>query len=155
MISKPMVYSAQTVHLFCAETNTISKRTETSFHLTWPRSTIGCAQCDIHAGGTFVANHAPILHQIKTISKRIEMSFCLSHVTLEYHRVLPKWFSSLCYIQRKPSTYLVSRLTLSINRLKQSSTWSMPPRRTIWSTQSEFRADGAFGTNCAPILRRD
>jgi hypothetical protein len=32
MISMPEVHSAQTVHLSCAETNTISKRTKTSFH---------------------------------------------------------------------------------------------------------------------------
>jgi hypothetical protein len=34
MISKPMVHSPQTMHLFCVETRTISKQTETSFHLT-------------------------------------------------------------------------------------------------------------------------
>jgi hypothetical protein len=34
-ISMPMERSAQTVHLSCAETNTISKQTETSFHLTY------------------------------------------------------------------------------------------------------------------------
>jgi hypothetical protein len=33
MISKLTVCSAQTVHLYWTETNTISKRTETSFHL--------------------------------------------------------------------------------------------------------------------------
>jgi hypothetical protein len=35
MISKPMVRSAQTVQLSCTDTNTISKPTETSFHLTY------------------------------------------------------------------------------------------------------------------------
>jgi hypothetical protein len=34
MISLPMVHSAQTVDLSSADINTISKRTETSFHLT-------------------------------------------------------------------------------------------------------------------------
>jgi hypothetical protein len=33
MISEPMVRLAQTVHLSCTETNTVSKQTETSFHL--------------------------------------------------------------------------------------------------------------------------
>jgi hypothetical protein len=32
-ISEAMVHLAQTVHLSCTETNTVSKRTETSFHL--------------------------------------------------------------------------------------------------------------------------
>jgi hypothetical protein len=35
MIFMPEVHSAQTVHLSCTETNTISKWTETSFHLTY------------------------------------------------------------------------------------------------------------------------
>jgi hypothetical protein len=34
MVSMPVVHSAQTMHLSCAEINTISKRIETSFHLT-------------------------------------------------------------------------------------------------------------------------
>jgi hypothetical protein len=33
MISKPMVHLAQTVHLSCTETNTISKHTETRFYM--------------------------------------------------------------------------------------------------------------------------
>jgi hypothetical protein len=35
IISKPMVPLVQTVHLSYAETNTISKQTETSFHLAY------------------------------------------------------------------------------------------------------------------------
>jgi hypothetical protein len=33
-ISEPMECSTQTVHLSCTEINTITKKTETSFHLT-------------------------------------------------------------------------------------------------------------------------
>jgi hypothetical protein len=33
MISEPMAHSAEMLHLFCVEINTISKRTETIFHL--------------------------------------------------------------------------------------------------------------------------
>jgi hypothetical protein len=33
MIYEAMVYLVQTVHLSCTETNTVSKRTETSLHL--------------------------------------------------------------------------------------------------------------------------
>ena len=59
MISMPEVHSAQTVHLSCAKTNTTSKWTKTSFHMShdtlesW--STIGCAENDFHARGTFDA----------------------------------------------------------------------------------------------------
>jgi hypothetical protein len=34
MISEPMVRLVQTVYITCADINTISKRTEMSFHLT-------------------------------------------------------------------------------------------------------------------------
>jgi hypothetical protein len=34
MISMPMVCSVQTVHLSCNDTNTVSKRTKTRFHMT-------------------------------------------------------------------------------------------------------------------------
>jgi hypothetical protein len=90
---------------------------------TLPWSTIGCAQSNFYASGTLITNHAPILQRIKTISKRIKMCFYLTHITKEYHRVRPKWFSSLWYVRRKPCTNLAPRLTLSPNGLKQASTW--------------------------------
>jgi hypothetical protein len=34
MVSEPVVCLAETVHLSCIETNTISKRTETRFYMT-------------------------------------------------------------------------------------------------------------------------
>jgi hypothetical protein len=34
MISEPMVRSAQTMHLSCTDTNTVSKQTEMRFHMT-------------------------------------------------------------------------------------------------------------------------
>ena len=34
MISDPMVHLAQTVHISCIDANTVSKRTETRFHMT-------------------------------------------------------------------------------------------------------------------------
>jgi hypothetical protein len=66
MISMPMVYLAQIMHLSCTEINTISKWTE--------------------------------------------MSFLLTHVTYEYHRVHPKLFLSLLFIWRKRATILLKAL---------------------------------------------
>ena len=64
MIYEPMVRLAQTVHLSCAQINTISKQTKTSFHLSHiPQSTIGYAQNDFHARGSFGANRAPTLRR--------------------------------------------------------------------------------------------
>jgi hypothetical protein len=34
MISKPMVHLTQTVHLYCTDTNTVSKQTEMRFQMT-------------------------------------------------------------------------------------------------------------------------
>jgi hypothetical protein len=60
--------------------------------------------------------------KISTISKQNEMSFHLSLVTSEYHRVRPNRFLSVWYAWRKPSNYLAPTLTLSPNRLKRDST---------------------------------
>jgi hypothetical protein len=46
--------------------------------------------------------------KISTISKRTKLSFHMSLITLEYHRVCPKRFLSQWYVWRKPCTYLAS-----------------------------------------------
>jgi hypothetical protein len=156
MISEPTVCLAQTVHLSCTDTNTISKWTKTIFYMT--------------------------------------------HVTLEFHQVRPKWFLSLWYIRRKPRTYLVSRLALyQMNWIKlplvlrhlgvlsgaskmiseptvclaqtMHLSWTntntiskwiktrfpLPtsPRTTIGCVQNNFWDCGTFGANRTPILRED
>jgi hypothetical protein len=60
--------------------------------------------------------------KVSTISKQIKTSFHVSLVTLEYHRVHPKWFMTLLFVWRKPCTYLAPILTPSPNRPKQDST---------------------------------
>jgi hypothetical protein len=50
------------------------------------------------------------------------MRFHMTHVTLKFHRVHPKWFMRLWYVRHKPSTYLASRLPLSSNGLNRAST---------------------------------
>jgi hypothetical protein len=55
------------------------------------------------------------LSDIKTISKQTKKRFLLTHVTYEFHRVHPKWFSSLWIVRHKPCTYLASRLAMSQN----------------------------------------
>jgi hypothetical protein len=47
MIFEYMVHSVQTVHLYCTNTNIVSKRTDTRFHMTHsPKNLIGCVQDD-------------------------------------------------------------------------------------------------------------
>ena len=68
MISEAMVCLPQTMHLYCTDT--------------------------------------------KSVSKRKEVRFQMTHVTKEFHRVHPKRFTSLWYVRRKPCTYIASRLAL-------------------------------------------
>jgi hypothetical protein len=59
--------------------------------------------------------------EINTISKQTKTSFHLTHVTLEYHRVRPKWFPGLWYVLHKLCTYLAPILThLQMDRNKLS-----------------------------------
>ena len=80
MIYVPEVHSVQTVHLSCAKTNTISKQTETSFHLTY-------ITLEYHLGvpkaiSMHVAHSVQTVHlscdKINTISKQIKTSFLLT-----------------------------------------------------------------------------
>jgi hypothetical protein len=76
-ISEPMVHLAQTMHLSCTETNTISKRIEARFYMT--------------------------------------------HITMDFHQVSPKWFLRLWYVWCKLWIYLAPRLTHSPNGPKRDS----------------------------------
>jgi hypothetical protein len=94
-ISEPMVHSAQTVHLYCTDTNSISKRTETRFHMTRSsRNSIWCVQDDFRAYGTFGTNHAPILrqdyHYLQTDSNKLPLEPCHLGVTLCAFKTISK-----------------------------------------------------------------
>jgi hypothetical protein len=55
-----MVHSAQIAHLFCIKINTISRRTQTSFHLSLvPRSIFECVQNDFWASFMIPHNKTP------------------------------------------------------------------------------------------------
>jgi organic hydroperoxide reductase OsmC/OhrA len=78
-ISKPMVRSAQTVHLSCVKISTISKQTEMSFHLSFvtkensrvrPKLFLRLAQT-VHLSCTYT----------NTISKQTETKFGMTHIT--------------------------------------------------------------------------
>ena len=61
-ISEPMVRSAQTVHLYGTEVNTVSKQTEIRFHMTHVTKEFHqVGPKDLRAYGMFDANRAPIL----------------------------------------------------------------------------------------------
>jgi fatty acid desaturase len=66
---------------------------------------------------------------------------------LEFHWVRPKRLLSLWYVWRNPYTYVAPTLTLSPNRPKQYSTWSMSPRSCIGCFKNDFQAYDTFGAN--------
>jgi hypothetical protein len=79
--SDPMIRSAQTLHLYCTDSNTVSKRTETRFQMTHsPRSSIGCVQHDFRSDGKFDTNHARFLrqdyHNLQTDSNMFPLKPC-------------------------------------------------------------------------------
>ena len=107
MISQPVVCLVPTKHLSCTDTNSLQTDQNEIPHD--PR----------HLGVPFGASKmiyepmvcsAQTMHlscvKISNISKQIEMSFHLSLITLEYHRVRPKRFLILWHVWRKPCTYL-------------------------------------------------
>jgi hypothetical protein len=156
MISEPMVCLAQTVHLSCTKTNTVSQtdRNELSFEPHHPGVPSGASKTIFWAYGTFGANCVSCT-ETNTISKRTERRFYITHVTYEFHQVRVKWFLWLRYIWYKLCIYLVPRLTLSPNGPKRDSTWPTWPRSSIGCVQNDFRAYSTFGANRAPILNQD
>jgi hypothetical protein len=147
MISEPMVHSAQTMHL----SNELSQHPLEIHHLgvllgafkMISEPTVCLAQT-MHLSCT----------DPNTISKLTKMRFHMTHVTLKFHRVHPKWFLGLWFVHHKPCTYLVSRLALSLSGPNWGSTWSSSSRSTIWCVQNDCWACGTFGANRAPILRQ-
>jgi hypothetical protein len=89
-----------------------------------------------------------------TVSKQTEIRFDMTHATYGFHRVRPKWFLSLWYVQHQPCIYLVLRLALSPNGPKCASTFATSPRSSIGFIQNDFQAYGMFGTNRGPNLQR-
>ena len=76
--------------------------------------------------------------KISKISKHIELSFHLSPITQEYHRVHPKWFICLWCIRHKLCTYLAPKLTLSPNRPKRDFIWHISSRSSIGMRPNGF-----------------
>jgi hypothetical protein len=149
-----MVRLAQTMHLSCTNTNTISKWKEERFHMThvtkefhWLRAKQFLSLCYIR--------RKPCTY----LGSRLALSpswpsFHLSLITSKYHQVRPKRLLSRWYVRRKLCTYLAPTLTLNPNRKKWDSTWPTSPRSSIMCFQNDFRAYGTFDTNHVPISRQ-
>jgi hypothetical protein len=79
----------------------------------------------------------------KMISKPIACSAQVRHLFALRLTLSLKWFLSLWYIQRKPCTNLMSRLTPSLNWAKWASTWPTWTRSTVMCDQYNFHGRSA------------
>ena len=76
--------------------------------------------------------------KISTIYKETKLSLQLSLFNYEYHRMRLKWFLSLWCIRRKSCTYLLPKLTLSLNEPKQDTIRHTSSRNYIRCVQIDF-----------------
>jgi hypothetical protein len=156
MVSEPMVHSAQTVHLYCTDTNTISKRTETRFHLTHSsRTLIWCVQDDFRAYGTSGTNHAPILcqdyHYLQTDSNKVRLEPNDLGVSLGSSKT-----NSEPMVHSAQTVHLYCTDTNTVSKQTKTRFYTTHlPRSSIRCILDDFHAYGTFDTNSAPILRKD
>jgi hypothetical protein len=153
MISEPMVYSAQTMHLSGIKIVTISNRNEIRFYMTHITKQFHHVRPKRFLRLWYVrCKQSTYLAPTLTLSPngRNEIPHHPHH--LGFHRVHVKRFLSLWYVRRKPCTFLASRLVLSPNGPIWASTWASSSRNSIGSIQNDFLAYGTFGATGAPIL---
>jgi hypothetical protein len=151
-----MVRSAQTLHLYCTDSNTVSKWTETRFHLTHSlRSSIGCVQHDFQANGTFDTNHTPFLRQ-----EYYYLQMNLNKLPLELHHLgvssdVSKTISEpMVHLAQTVHLYCTDTNTVS-KRIETRFHMTHTSRTSIGCVQDNFGAYSTFCTNRAPILRQD
>jgi hypothetical protein len=100
MILEPVVCSVQTVHLSCADTNTLSLQTYQNEIPHDPRHLGDPSHVSKMISEPVVRlTQKSSCYMITTISKRTKTSFHLSLVIWQFHRVHSKWFLGLWYVQ--------------------------------------------------------
>jgi hypothetical protein len=156
MISEPMVRSAQTVHIYCIDTNTVFKQIETRFHMTHsPRSSIGCIQHDFRADGTFDTNHAPFSRQDYQYLQIDSNKLPLDPHHLGVSSVASKTISKpMVHSAQIVHLYCTDNNTV-FKQTKMRFHMTHSPRCSIGCIQDNFWANGTFNSNRAPILRQD
>jgi hypothetical protein len=155
-ISEPMVLSAQTVHLYCINTNIVSKRIETRFHMTHStRCSIGFVQHDFRADGTFDTNCAPFLrqdyHYLQTYSNKFPLE--THHLGVSSGASKTNSEHVVCSAQTL-LLYCTDSNTVS-KRTETRLHKTHSPRSSIGCLHDDSRSNGTFNTNCTPILYQD
>jgi hypothetical protein len=155
MISEPIVWSAQTMHPYCTDTNTVSKQTETRFHMTYtPRSSIECVQHDFWAVGTFDTNRAPFLRQDYHYLQMDSMKLPLQPRHLGVSSGASKMISEPIVHSAQTVHLYCSDINTVSKRTEIRFHQTHSPNCSIGCVQHDFRADGTLDTNRAPFLRQ-
>jgi hypothetical protein len=156
MISMPLVHLDKTMYLsIIGLTLSLNGPKRASTWPTSPSSTIGWAQNDFEAHGTFSANRAPMLrrdwHYLQMVQNELPLDTC--------HLGVPSGVPKMISMPVVHSAQIVHqscvRLTLSPNGPKQASTWHTLHGSMIGCAQSDFHARGTLGANRTPILLLD
>jgi hypothetical protein len=147
---------AQTVHLYCTDTNTVSKWTKMRFHMTHSlRRSIGCVQDDFRSDGTFDTNRAPFLHReyhcLQTDSNKLPLEPRHLGVSSGASKTIPE---PMVRLAQTVHLYCTDTDTVS-KRTETRFHITHSPRSSIGCVPLHFRADGTFDTNRAPFLRQD
>jgi hypothetical protein len=136
-ISKAMVYLAQTVHLSCTETSTVSKWTEMSFHLSLVTQVYLPAQLKQFMSLWYVwrkmcTSHAPKLTLSRKGPKGDSTWPTSTRRSIEcvQNDFLRQW-----YVWCNLWIYIAPRLTLYPNGPKRDSTWPTSSRSSIGCVQ--------------------
>jgi hypothetical protein len=145
------------MHLSCVKIRTISKWTETSFHLSVVTSEYPQV-CAKQLLSLWYIRRKPCTYLALTLPPSpnvLKWDFTWPTSPRSSIGCIKKRFSSPWYVQRKQCTYLASTLALSPSRPKWAFTWASSSMSTIRCVQNDSWAYCTFGANRAPILHQD
>jgi hypothetical protein len=153
MIFEPIAHLVQTVHLSYVKINTISKWTQTSFHMTHVTKEYHqvCPKWFMslwyvqHKLCTYLALRLTLLPNWPKQASTWPMS------TRTTVRCVQKYFHACGTFGTNHAPFLCQD---DPNRPKWASTWPTSRRSSIGCVQNDFWAYYTFGANYAPILRR-
>jgi hypothetical protein len=152
-----MVHLVQTVLLSCLRINSISKRTNTSFHLTNVTKKYHCVCLKRFPCPWYIRRKLCTYPTSRLIQSPNSLKQASTWPTSTRSTIGCAWkvFHARGTFSAKPYAYIAPRLILSPIGPKWASTWPMSPRSTIRCAWKDFHAHGTFGTNCTHILRLD
>jgi hypothetical protein len=154
MISEPIVCLAQTMHLSCTDTNTITKRIEMRFHMTQVTE-VFYQVCPKWFSSLWYVWRKPCTYLALTLTISPNVPKWDSTWPTSPRRSIgcvQQWFLSVWYVRRKPCTYLASRLVLSPNGRNKHPHVPRHLGVPFGASKTISKPMVCVGTNRAPIL---